>query len=107
MDKRIKDCTQCNTTMLDLSPKDNDNTGWFYCLTCEIEILPKFGEFQMYDVVEILDAAWDDGSKVTGACKGYKDGKIGVSNENFWGFFEPERLKLIRRLEDGKWINLG
>ena len=105
MGKRQQNCTHCSTLMLDMTPEDSDNTGWFYCTTCEIEILPQFGYFQMYYVVEIVGAAWEDGSKVTGACKGYKDGKVGVSTENFWGFFEPEKLILIRRLENGKWID--
>jgi len=101
-----KDYTHCGIPMIDNLP-DNDDLEWFLCITCGSEILPKFGEFQMYDVVEILGASWDDGSKVTGACKGYKDGKVGVSNENFWSFFEPDKLKLIRRLKDGEWVDIG
>jgi hypothetical protein len=107
MAKKERDCAKCNTTMLDMSPEGNDNTGWFYCLTCEIEILPKFGEFQMYDTVELIGASWADGSKVIGACKGYKDGKIGVSTDSSWGFYPPDKLKLLRRLEDGKWVTHG
>lgn len=108
MTKRTKVCPHCNLLMEDMTAENynGEGTGWFLCINCEIEFLPKYGNFQMYDTVEIIGAKWDDGSKVTGACKGYKDGKIGVSNENFWGMFPPDKLKLIRRLKDGKWVDI-
>lgn len=72
---------------------ENNGGGWWWCTPCDKETLPEWYGFRMYDSVEIIGMTNYDGSKVTGGVKGGKDGKVGVSTDGFYGFFEPEKLK--------------
>lgn len=112
MGKRTKEkeCPHCDFVMSNMISErfdgDGDGGGWWWCTPCEIETLPVWYGFQMYDYVELVGTHWsdEDQSKIYATIKGAKDGKLGVSHENFFGYYPPEYLKLVKRREGDKWI---